>query len=275
MKIKVLVVPTTIILSGFIAVSYIKPGFDEYLQKRDLLAAAKENAAQAEAVAKNVTALNQELSAKKESVDFIKRYFPDNKDEGRMIDSLNFVTGQAGLLTSKIDIEATAEEETGSQTFGTVESVSADPAVPLAEGEGALAISAAAAYQAPKVQRYGVSLEALGGYTNIKDLLTKLIALDRLQELDNFKIGTSAEETASEAEGGDVPPAPNGTLTLSYRSLLPYQALPATLSGESIVGIPGLSEPTFDFSVTDAVKTTATLVPNVVLGTEGKSNPFE
>ena len=275
MKIKVLAVPTTIILAGFIAVSYIKPGFDEYLQKRELLAQAKENAAQAETVANNVTALNQELAAKKENVDFIKRYYPDNKDEGRIIDSLNFVTGQAGLLTSKIQIEAVAEEE-GTQTFGIVEeqTLSADPAVPVTVDGSTTMAPVVTPYQAPKMQYYGVSLEALGGYTNIKDLLGKLVALDRLQKIDTFKIATNAEETASEAEG-EAPPASNGTLVLSYRSELPYQALPIVVSSESIIGIPGLAQPTFDFSAIDSIKAGATLVPNVVLGTEGKGNPFE
>lgn len=275
MKIKVLIVPTLIIASGFVTFQYLKPDFDVYMEKRAERAIAQENASKAEATAKNVSALKEELETQKEKVSFVKRYVPHEKDEARMFDSLNFLTGQTGLLASKIQILEVAEEETGAdQAFATVDPVAtADPMTLLPTDPNALPglQNAAMPYKAPKVRTYAVSLEALGGYGNIKDLVKKLTEFDRLQEVQSFKIAAEVTESSE----GEEEATNSGTLVLTYETHLPYQAKPTLVSGEALVSIPGLNQSSFDFTATEALKAKAATAPDIVLGTDGKANPFE
>jgi hypothetical protein len=270
MKTKVLIVPTLIVVSGFVSLQYLKPDFDTYMQKRIQRDASKESAAQAEAVANNVKALKEELTAQKAKVDFVKRYLPAEKDEARMFDSFNFLTTQNGLLASKIQVKKIEEavDDQASQVFGTLgpetDPSLAMPSPPTIYGD-------TMPYSPPKVKEYSIELEALGGYSNIKELLKKLQEFDRLQDIQSFKIGIEQ----GVAPEGEEEPANTGTLTLTYNANLPYQATPAPVSGGALVAIPGFNQPTFDFTATDAVQAKGVTVPDMVLGSDGKANPFE
>lgn len=269
MKTKVLIVPTLIIVSGFVSLHYIKPDFDLYMEKRIQRDAAKESSLAAEAVATNVRALKEELTTKKEQVAFVKRYLPAEKDEARMFDSLNFLTTQSGLLASSIQVKEVKNDEATdqpAQVFATEEA--------LADGTAAdptdITMAPVPLYKAPKVEEYGIALEAIGGYGNIKDLLKRLTEFDRIQDIESFNI---AVEEVPAAEGGE--PVSASTLVFSYSSVLPYQATPGPISGQVLVAVPGLSQPNFNFAAIDEVKAKAVVVPDMVLGTEGKANPFE
>lgn len=279
MKIKILIVPTLLILAGFVALSFIKPDFDVYMQKKVERDEAKRNAEQAEATARNVNALKGELETQKEQVSFVKRYLPIEKDEARMFDNLNFLTGQAGLITSLIQVQPVEEITDTSQTFA----VSADPFVAADTGAmipdpnlplGSLS-SLPAQYVAPKVEKYGITLEAIGGYANMKELLRKLNGFDRLQELQSFKISTE-KEGAQNNDGTEGETGGTGALNFTFFTHLPYQPMPNLLSGGAIVGIPGLQSGSFNMAPVASVQSTITdQVPDTVLGTEGKANPFE
>lgn len=269
MKTKVLIVPTLIVISGFVSLQYIKPDFDLYMDKRIQRDAAKESSLQAEAVATNVRALKEEVTTKKEQVAFVKRYLPAEKDEARMFDSLNFLTTQSGLLASSIqvkDIES-EEKEQPAQVFATEETPADGSEVDPADVTMAPVV---APYIAPKVAEYGIALEAIGGYSNIKDLLKRLTEFDRIQDVESFTI---AVEEVPAAEGEEQ--VSSGTLVFSYTSVLPYQATPAPVGGQVLVSVPGLNQPNFNFAAIDDVKAKAVVVPDMVLGTDGKANPFE
>jgi hypothetical protein len=163
------------------------------------------------------------------------------------------------------DVKEEAEAQPA-QVFATEESSTEDAAVDPADAT----MSVVAPYVAPKVKEYSISLEALGGYGNIKDLLKRLTEFDRIQEVESFTIATE-EVPATEGEE----PASSGTLVFSYTSLLPYQAAPAPVGGQVLVSVPGLNQPNFNFAVIDDVKAKAVVVPDMVLGTDGKANPFE
>lgn len=266
MKTKVLIVPTLIVISGFVTLQYIKPDFDLYLEKRIQRDAAKEGSLAAEAVAMNVRTLKDEVTTQKEQVAFVKRYLPAEKDEARMFDSLNFLTTQSGLLVSSIKVQDIQEdtETQPAQVFAT-EDVSA-----AGDSVDTTTMVPVKPYVAPKVKEYSVVLEALGGYGNIKDLLKKLTEFDRMQDVESFTI---ALEAVPATEGEE--PVSTGTLVFTYVSTLPYQATPAPLSGQVLVSVPGLNQSNFNFTAINEVKAKAVVVPDMVLGTDGKANPFE
>jgi Tfp pilus assembly protein PilO len=272
MKIKVLLVPTIIIFSGFVAINYLMPDFYLYIEKRAERDNAKMHAEKAETVVRNAVSQKAELEQNQEKVSFLNRFVPQQKDEARSLDNFNFLITQSGLITSRIAIQGVLEKKGADSVFAVTDQVPADPlALEMPNGAGALTMPMKPTYKAPESEEYTVILEGVGGYQNIKELITKLGGFDRLNTFQSLKITTTKNGTA---EGEETSTA--GTLTVILGILLPYQATPKLASGEAITVIPALQQSSLDVSIVDAVRSKMTdTVPDSVLGTDGKSNPFE
>ncbi len=269
MKIKVLLVPTITIVSGFLAINHIKPDFDTYIQKRAERDNVKMAAEKADATLQNAISQKSQLDQNAPQVEFLNRLVPKEKDEARSLDNFNFIITQSGLITSRIGLQEVAKEDPTDSVFATTDQIPADPLMTVApEGMPAEAVIAPV-YKAPEKESYIVTLEAVGGYSNIKEFVQKLESFDRLHSVDSFKISTTQNGTDDEA-------AQSGTLTLTTNLDLPYQPAPSMSTGQSIVLIPSLQTPDLDITgVTDFQGKKTTTVPDSVLGTDGKSNPFE
>lgn len=255
MKTKVLFVPAVIIASGFLAINQLKPTFDLYVIKRIERDVVKAYSEKVETVARNSVAQKAELDANSEKKQLMKRFVPSEQDEARALDNFNFLVSQSGLVTSQITIQPVEAQEPTEAVFAV------DPST---EASTQSNTSAQDVYVAPKAKKFMAVVEGIGGYSNIKELTQKLMGYDRLHDLQSLKITVSSGEEAA------------GTLTVALGLVLPYQAAPKTVTGGGITNIPHLQNEALDFSVADAVKTKIdNPVPDFVLGTDGKSNPFE
>jgi Tfp pilus assembly protein PilO len=272
MKIKVLLVPTIIIFSGFLSINYLKPDFDSYMQKRIERADAKVHSEEVEMTVQNAMNQKNELDQNKDKAAFLNRFVPQEKDEARSLDNFNFLITQSGLVTSRIAIEGVVDQSATDSVFAVTEQISADPLVGMPGAAGVELVPAPIqlTYVAPQKEEYTVTLEGVGGYQNIKELITKVTSFDRLNALQSFKVTTTKNGTDAE------PQETTGTLTVSVGLLLPYQKTPKLALGEAITVIPFLQQPSLDLSVVDSLQTQMTnTVPNSILGTDGKTNPFE
>jgi Tfp pilus assembly protein PilO len=271
MKIKVLLVPTIIIFSGFLAINYLMPDFHLYMEKRAERDNVKMHAEKAQTVVENAASQKGELAQNEEKVTFLNRFVPKEKDEARSLDNFNFLITQSGLVTSRIAIQGVVEKDGADSVFAvTTDQVPADPLALDGSGvAGASGLPLQPMYRAPEKQEYTVVLEGVGGYQNIKELVTKLGGFDRLNALQSLKITTTKNGAEGEENGG-------GSLTVSLGLILPYQAMPRLASGQAITVIPALAQASLDVSGVDAAKSKMTnTVPDSILGTDGKSNPFE
>jgi hypothetical protein len=102
MNIKVLLTPTLTIVGVYVLIAFVKPDYDTYMQRRAERDQAKAYAEKVTDVVANSGAVTTQASGNKEALDTVVNYLPAVKDEARSLDSLNFLTTQAGLVTLNI-----------------------------------------------------------------------------------------------------------------------------------------------------------------------------
>lgn len=265
MKTKILFVPTLIVLSIFVAIHYIKPSFDQYMLERATRDSVRYQAENIQKVTENAQALKGELDQNQDAKTLVERYLPSSKDQARAIDNLNYLTAQSGMVTSSITFLADQSGNTA-QAGGAVFATPADGTTPAVDplmiaGTGDVFVQPP--YVRPEAQSFLVELKTIGTYQNIKDLLTKLQGLDRLQKLSSFKI-----------DKGDNT---DGLLTLTYTTDLSYlAATDASGDAQHIVGVPVFQGNSLPLSQVEAIRNQITNpVADTQLGTDGKANPFE
>jgi Tfp pilus assembly protein PilO len=273
MKIKLLFVPTLIILSVFIAIHYIKPAFDDYMQKRSARDTARYQAENIAKVTANAQTLKGALDQNQDAKTLLERYLPKTKDQARAIDNLNYLTSQAGMVTTNISFVASDEEQAmggqaGSAVFATPADGGVNPdgtpldplAIPgAAPGETAVPLP----YVRPEPKPFLVQLQTIGAYQNIKDLLAKVQGLDRLQKISSYKIEKS--------ENGD------GLLKLTLTSNLLYLSeTPNTGDDQHVVSVPVFQGSELPLSEVDAIRSQIlSPVADTQLGSVGNANPFD
>jgi Tfp pilus assembly protein PilO len=268
MNIKLLLTPTLIIVGVYVLIAFVKPDYDTYMQRRAERDQAKAYAEKVTDVVANSSAVTTQVSGNKEATDTVVNYLPAAKDEARSLDSLNFLTTQAGLVTVNIILKDAPDLGGGKMPRAAADNVfAADATQTPVDVTATPAAVMIPPYATPRVQQYEAQLEAVGTYTGIKDLVTKLQGLDRLHLLQNFEVSLN--------EGGGEEGSA-GALTVKYLTLFPYQAAPKAPVGEVAVSFPVLQASSMDFSAAQEIQNrTTNRVPASPVGTEGKANPFE
>jgi hypothetical protein len=273
MSLKLLFVPSLIVLCLILGIGFIKPDFDEFRQKRTALAAKEKEAANVENVVQNVSALNGFLDQHKDQENFVDHYYPSTLDQGRVIDTLNYLASQSGVSVSSMTLAEieTAKQEDDLGAGGPLTSVGT-PGDPLAAGPMALVPS----YTPPKPKAYEAKVTARGDYANLKAFLERLGSMDRLHDEKSFSIGndTQSGQTGTPATGGEGEGQPaSNLLSASFEARFEY--LPVD-KGVSALTIPVFSQNTIDLKAVESLKSgSLSEVPELTPASGGKANPFE
>lgn len=266
MKIKILLIPTLMIVGVYVLIAFVKPDFDMYMLKRAERDQAKAYAEKVSGVVANSDAVTTQMTSNKDAVESVALYLPQTKDEARSVDSLNFLTTQAGLITANIILKDAPDRGSLSVSGGSGSAVFAADTTAIIPVDGSAAAVTPPQYTVPRVQQYEAQLEAVGAYGGIKDLIGKLQGLDRLHLLQTLEVSLN--------EGGAE--GSSGALTVKYLTFFPYQMIAKAPVGEVAVTFPALQNTTMDFSVAQEIQNRITnRVPASPVGTEGKANPFE
>lgn len=273
MSLKILLVPSLLAISLMLLIGFVKPDYSKWQAQRQALSQKESEAQNVQNVTANVTALNAFLDQNAEKEKFLLRYYPDNLDQGRLIDSFNFLASQSGVTLTAVSLNE-VEQEQQEEGFGNVPFTSLQdgsaPADPNLADPNTL-VPAQQLYQAPKPKAYEAQVTAQGDYGNLKSFLERIAAMDRLHRQKSFVIkrGESGGEQTAEGEAAVA----TGALNATYSGLfefLPHQELASALQA------PVFSQPTIDFTALDAAVARATAtVPELGVASGGKANPFE
>ncbi len=267
MKIKILLIPTLMIVGVYVLIAFVKPDFDMYILKRAERDQARAYAEKVSGVVANSDAVTAQMTSNKDAVESVASYLPQTKDEARSVDSLNFLTTQAGLITANIILKDAPDRGSVPVSGGAGSAVfAADTTAVVPADDSTAVVMTGPQYTVPRVQQYEAQLEAVGAYGGIKDLIGKLQGLDRLHLLQTLEVSLN--------EGGAE--GSSGALTVKYLTFFPYQTIAKAPMGEVAVTFPALQNTTMDFSVSQEIQNRVTnRVPASPVGTEGKANPFE
>ena len=263
MKIKVLVVPSLAILSLVLIIGFIKPDYDTLQEQRKILEEKKMEVANIDAVVKNINTLNNSLDSQKETEGFVTRYFPKMLDQGRVIDAMNFLASQSGLLIIGVEINESVKEMEDEDIV-----LEATPS-PLALPNGSALPASVAPYVAPVARSYAATVTAQGSYENIKTFLEKMNRLDRIHSVSLFSVGVNDKVL----QASPTEEASSGELIVTFEANFKY-LIPQMVG--SALSVPVFKEPALKFDVAKVTEEAITgNVPDLNLGETGRANPFQ
>lgn len=264
MSLKVLVLPTFILLELILAIGYIKPNIDDILAKRIEIQTAKDDLTKVDSVAANIETVGQSIATHSREVNFVEKYYPKMLDEERVIDMFNFFAQQSGIIVTDIGV---APEEA---TRGVADTAYNDALNAGKTAEEAALLAEAASMTISKSYRAQVSV--IGTYGNIKDFFSKIRHTDRLHTTSEFSIkyrGQDSNKAEEEAAVGIQPNFLIGTLSVQF----PYLGQQRTSDplNDSL-----FQSATFNWSTVDRVISyVKNPLPPLESGQSGRDNPFE
>jgi Tfp pilus assembly protein PilO len=173
MKIKILIIPFTIVLSITALIWFIYPMYSNDLdgakEKYAELQKEREKFSDIENKIANADKLYAELQALPQR-DILYRYIPEEKKEEEIVDNLNFLASSSGLSIFSMAIKS-------SKSSGSASLVSGDSDVSLAKA-GSL----------PSPSNISANLSLAGNYESIKKFLESVSKLERYKEFVSLKL---------------------------------------------------------------------------------------
>ncbi|MFA9262741.1 MAG: hypothetical protein ACEQSB_05365 [Undibacterium sp.] len=261
MKLKILVLPAFIILELVLAIGYIKPNLDAITDKQTEITVQKDALSRVDSVKSNIGTISEVLSRRRETADFIERYYPKSLDEERVVDMFNYLAQQSGA--SVVDVNVKQNEK----VVTVVEN-----AVPV---DGA-AVDTSIAVEAPREMpdSYEVEISVLGEYQSIKDFFNRVYQVDRLHVTKEFSIiHRKEDELVKSADGETMEAAPKKVLLGTIKADFPYIKEKRVANA---LNIPIFQASEFDFTEADKlVEFVKNPLPPLEVGGAGRVNPFE
>lgn len=256
MSLKILIFPFIIIMALVLGIGYIQPDYVMIQQKLQEKEAKEKKVASFDTLIGNIAALNKSLDG--ESENFVKKYFPDTLDQGRVIDNFNFLSAQTGVALSSVHIEdVIVPEPVEEEANGPM------PLIPTVEGAPLYDPLAVVPYN-PRPKAYVVKATSRGSYENLKSFFDQVAHMDRFNELRLMSI-------SSKPLGGQEVSTTN--LEGIFEAEFKYMPVKPVVSA---VDMPLFNSAKLDLTAVQTIRSTATRsVPTLDKGVTGKPNPFE
>ncbi len=264
MSLKILVVPFLIVMMLVLGIGYIQPDWQLIQEKKSILAIKEKQTADMQTIIGNIETLYNSLASQKESEQFVKRYIPESKDQGRVIDAINFSASQSGLLVESMKVEEPQKSAYVEEPIVSADMVGVSGTSALGGSDPNAAMQSIPAYQAPLPRAYTIEVSTRGTYENIKAFLDRVARMDRFQEFQSF--GVMADEQS--ATEGDPAAMLIGTVRVKFGYLLMQPV-------ESALNIPVFQQSKLDFSTVGRALNRATnSIPVLEKPESGRPNPF-
>lgn len=257
MKLKIFILPAFIILELILAIGFIKPNIDLISTKQSEITLQKNALSRVDSVAENIGKINASLDSRTKTVAFIERYFPKRSDEERVVDMLNYLAQQSGVVVTEVGIKENEK----------VATIAISEPVPV---EGAV-ITAIPELSPELPESYEVVVSVFGSYQNIKDFFNRVYHADRLHSTKEFSIVARKDKLAESEEGTSDPQSTflMGTIVADFLFIKEKQVVNA-------LNVPLFHSPVFDFEAVEKVANFVTSpIPPLETENTGKNNPFE
>ncbi|MDR3559522.1 MAG: hypothetical protein P4L62_01530 [Candidatus Pacebacteria bacterium] len=250
MKVKILLMPLTIVIAIALLIWYVYPAFsngsDGMLDKYGQL--KKENAqlTDLEGKSSNVDGLASQLDSNPGDKTTMMEFIPDQIEEEQVVDNLNYLASSNGLAVLNISIS--------------------QPTIPTAttpDSSGDAAAPADSSESAPVATDFSVKYSVFGTYDQVKGLLGKLNSFGRYNDVSSLDI----EKQTSQQDSSAATDSLKADLVLNFNYFKPV----ALSSDTSQVFLSSK----LDTSVIDQIKSSQNVpVLHLSVGQMGKSNPF-
>lgn len=259
MRLKILVVPFSILISLILVIGYIKPDITTLQDKRVMLETKKGQFQGMTTLLSNIDALEASLERQSESENLVQAYLPKTMDQDRIIDMFNYLAAQAGVFVSTMNMKEIALKSEAE------EPILAPADAPLVTGvEGTPAPFIPPVSFKPKVQSYVAQVEVQGSYDGIKDFFNRVSHMNRYHKILSFTFETPISDSDEPATG-----VLSGSLESQF-DYFPAQPL------DSAMNIPVFLKDEFDAEeFSSLLAWVSYTVPPLMKSDAGRSNPFQ
>lgn len=261
MQLKIIVVPTFIILALILSIGFIKPDYEALLQARASLKEKQDQVARIDATKENIHSLNQALDEKTAVEEFVVRYYPEAMDQERAIDSFNFMATQSGLVIDSMEMKevVSAKKE---ESFGV-----GGPLTSVPGGEVDAPAEVVPLYRPPMPSSFVAQVRAKGDYENIKNFLHRLSRMDRMNALVTLSVDVDEKE---KKEGESEV---SGQLIGTFEARFDYVK---NKTGQNALGVPIFGSNTLEIQkLEEEIAWASSAVPILQVDQSGRSNPFQ
>jgi len=193
MSLKLLVIPFSILLILILVIGFVKPDIGLLQEKQATYATKLDQAKNIDTLLGNIDALSALLKSESEADHFVRNYFPQEMDQGRVIDILNFLASKSGVAVDTMHFEEPGSGPiAASAEVALEETVSAG--VPLA---GILSRVAT-----PKT--FSTEIIVKGRYENIKNFFQRVAHMNRAHKTRYFSIKTAEKRGDSKDDDTEI-----------------------------------------------------------------------
>lgn len=263
MNVKLLLFPLSITIAIAVLIFYAKPELDIALSNRASMAEKADFAQKIDTKIQNVQTLDASLNANKDNVDTVMHYFPNTRDDERIVDGVNFSAAQSGLVLTSVKLDKVADP-TVAATPVAKEALGAGPTIFTSNADIAIINQTPVVPAVPK--SVSVVVLATGSYESIRDTVGRISHMDRFQ---NFSIVSINRSMAQQIAGSKTPAgALETSLTINF-TYLPKAKAKGNFNN------PILDQSKYDFAtVTKLKQYISAPIPSIEVGAAGVSNPF-
>lgn len=269
MKLKILVAPVVFVSIVILLIWYIKPIFGEWSvanstldNKRVFMTSLK---------AKNEKVLNWKKMAEgdSESKEIINKYIPKEVKEEEIIDNLNSMAMDSGVVISDVVLTAPSDSN--------LEAGAGDSAAAVIETSADVSPDEVVSDNKLSESRIEVSLKAFGSYDKIKDFLNKTSSFRRFNEISSLSISANNTQISSDSSVDAVDSDNPSSDSLSAEVVFAFNCAYAK-NGDNVVE--SINDAVFntealDMSVAKSISDSKNVIAkDLIIGQSGRNNPF-
>lgn len=275
MKVRLILFPLAIVIALAVSIFWIQPEISSAISLREQDNAVSARLAEMDRVIANIDSLDKTLSENSGDRQFVETYLPSKMSDDSIIDEVNFLAGEAGILLISAqmkpissELAQMAKQQTQTNAEQT-EIASNSPGSLVASGasSGSEVVFTASSPDA-RIRSTEVSISVLGKYDQIKTFADRIYHANHFQNFVSMDISRKVDvqvEPKSSTLASDV---------LDATFVIRFGALPIT-SVSSGVFLDTFKSPTFQLAVVqDLHGRVASELPALIVSPTERPNPF-
>lgn len=274
MKVKILLFPLALVVALAMGIFWIKPEISAILTLRKELDGAEAKLAQINGVLSNIDTLNQSLDENVGNETFVGTYLPATESDQRILDEVNFLAGESGLLLFSADVDHVASEliqnvqasvqeaqmqaELGQSTPGAILPVASSVTLP----------QFVASSPKEQVRSVDVVLSVFGKYDQIKTFLDRVYHSNHFQRFLKIEVGEKLVTGTTQMPDSGSAETLESKITVRFGYLPAVKVAPGTF-------LASFNTDQFDFTTVRNLRERVTKeIPPLQVSPAARSNPF-
>ena len=276
MKVKLLLFPLSIVIALALGIFWIQPMASEALMLRAKVNSAQEKLDKISQVVSNIDRLDRSLDENNGNEVLVRTYLPEKGSDDRILDEVNFLSGDSGLLLlatgmDRVSSEAALAAQAASEAAADkaeLDSVSASRGLIAPDSSSSTLPVFVSSSPMSRIRSVDVSISVFGKYEQIRDFADRIYHANHFQRFLSVDIKKKEAKKEGDAAPETAPDVLEGNIVVRF-SFLPTAHVS---EGSFLVAFDRSS---FDFGLVQdlLVRATREISPLTVAPTP-RSNPF-